>query len=688
MDNLTATEHSPFHHGERAVQTRAGVRDAAEQIGRRVIRDHLPDQHRAFYTQLPFLLVGHRDSGGWPWASILQDGGGPFVVSPDAHALTVPRRAIVADDPLGWSLEAGVPIGVLGIEPATRRRNRMSGTVSRVDADRVEIAVRQTFGNCPQYIQTRSLVPRETSGRAEAAATPLETLSAADQALIVRSDTFFVASYFEGEEEHASNGVDVSHRGGRPGFVRVDDEGVLTIPDYAGNSHFNTLGNVHETGRAGLLFVDFDSGDLLSLTGDAQILWDTPETEHFSGAERLWQFRVVRGVRLPAVLPFTLPLDDFSPNSLLTGTWEEAREQARLDGERQAWREHRVTTVVEEAHDVRSLHLEPVAGAAVRFSAGQFLTLRVTIDGETHVRTYTVSSAPDDAGYRISVKRDPRGRVSRYLHEQVTAGAVVEVRAPTGAFTLEDERPAVFLAAGIGITPFLAMLKQSLHDTVKRRSRQPITVIQQIREPRDRAFAAELAEIEAAAEGRIRVIVSMSRPGAAAKRGRDYHHAGRIDRELLQSVLPIDAYRFYLCGPAGFMQDGYDLLRSLGIADADIHAEAFGPSALERSAVPGAPAQAAAPAASAAVVEFARSGFEQVWTPTDGSLLEFAEAHGLAPDSGCRSGKCGACLTRLSGGSVTYGCNVEYPLEPGEALLCCARPAAAEGGEETVVLEL
>ena len=98
--------------------------------------------------------------------------------------------------------------------------------------------------------------------------------------------------------------------------------------------------------------------------------------------------------------------------------------------------------------------------------------------------------------------------------------------------------------------------------------------------------------------------------------------------------------------------------------------------------------QAAAPAASAAVVEFARSGFEQVWTPTDGSLLEFAEAHGLAPDSGCRSGKCGACLTRLSGGSVTYGCNVEYPLEPGEALLCCARPAAAEGGEETVVLEL
>jgi predicted pyridoxine 5'-phosphate oxidase superfamily flavin-nucleotide-binding protein len=314
---------SPFHAGEREIQRRQNRRERVETMGRRVIRDYLPEQHREFYQGLPYALIGSLDGEGWPWASIVCGDPG-FIDTPTTRSLRITTEALMGD-PLAGNLAVGAPVGMLGIDLSKRRRNRLSATVSDSAPGSLALQVVQSFGNCPQYIQSRQVLDR--SGHAPGPVEPLCELGDEHRAMVSASDTFFVASASSGapdSEVCASQGVDVSHRGGRPGFVRVADDGLLTIPDYAGNNYFNTLGNILRYPRAGLLFVDFDSGDILSLTGEAAIEWDLPEARHFVGAERCWTFRPLRGVLLRRALPWRYGSATPSPQSPLTGTWEEA----------------------------------------------------------------------------------------------------------------------------------------------------------------------------------------------------------------------------------------------------------------------------------------------------------------------------------------------------------------------------
>ena len=679
---------SPFHPGEQAVQTRVGVRKIAEDLGSRVIRDYMPDQHRAFYQQLPYLFLGHKDQNGRPWASIVHGGGSSFLTSPDARQLQLPRTALVPHDPLHTSLQHGTPLGVLGIESTTRRRNRLTGTADQLDNDTLAITVRQAFGNCPQYIQSRELTLKDQWSAADVTAQDILALSTADQDLVATSSTFYVASYYEAQGSSASHGADVSHRGGRPGFVQVVDERTLLIPDFAGNNHFNTLGNIEATGKAGLLFIDFASGDLLSLTGDAEILWDSPEAKAFEGAQRVWRFRLVSGVRITNALPFTWSFEDFSPNSLLTGTWQEAQQHLHLKQVGEQWQPYRVGRIVAESDGIRSIYLQAPGGTRMPYEAGQFLTIKRSINDVEQIRTYTLSSAPDDSYYRISVKREASGTVSSNLHDTLEEGETVWVRPPGGAFTLADERPAVLLGAGIGITPFIAMAKQALHDSINGRGQRQLTLIHQTRDNQDSVFREELDEIEQLSGGRVRVIRSMSRPQDTLVHGADFNNRGRIDRQLLQSVLPVDDYQYYLCGPGGFMQSSYDLLQELGVEDRRIHAEAFGPSALKRNMQPSEAVVQQPPVAESATVTFSGAGVERSWSAADGSLLDFAESQGLSPDYGCRSGQCGSCKTRVLKGRVSHSPQVSVPLADDEALLCCAMPAATGGNDAELVLML
>jgi predicted pyridoxine 5'-phosphate oxidase superfamily flavin-nucleotide-binding protein len=192
------------------------------------------------------------------------------------------------------------------------------------DGKRFEVAVAQSFGNCPQYIQSRDFhFSRSPSLRFAAASPEREGLDDAARAMIAASDTFFVASYVDREESAGGRGVDVSHRGGRPGFVRVDGD-VLTIPDFSGNRFFNTLGNLAANPVAGLLFIDFDRGDVLQLTGRAEVILDGPEIAAFQGAERLWRVHVRRAVRRPGALALRWRFDSWSPTALATGQWPAA----------------------------------------------------------------------------------------------------------------------------------------------------------------------------------------------------------------------------------------------------------------------------------------------------------------------------------------------------------------------------
>jgi len=302
----------PFHAGELAAQALAGV--ASRGAG---IRPFMPDQHRIFFGQLPWLFAGMLDRDGWPLATVLASGPG-FVESPTPTTLSVAALPS-KDDPALESVRPGSSIGLLGLELETRRRNRANGRVGTVAADGFTVEIAQSFGNCAKYIQVRN---RLRDGD-EPAATPIN-LSGLDEearALIAGADTLFIASTAAFEAE--ASGVDISHRGGRPGFVRIDGD-TLTIPDFVGNNYFNTFGNLLQEPRAALLFVDFATGTLLQLQGEVEIVWEGSELARLDGAERLWRFHVKRGWRRTHALSLRWSAPEFAPTTLQTGLWSAA----------------------------------------------------------------------------------------------------------------------------------------------------------------------------------------------------------------------------------------------------------------------------------------------------------------------------------------------------------------------------
>lgn len=300
---------TPFHRDELAAQALAGVTVAGSGI-----RPFMPDQHRDFFTLLPYLFVGAIDDAGWPLATMLTGAPG-FVRSPDPTTLRIEALPNAAD-PAASGLRSGREIGLLGLDFATRRRNRANGRIIERDPAGMTVAVRQSFGNCAQYIQRRAVsLVSSTPGAIEALAALDETA----RRLIAEADTFLVASR-SGPRSSEAGGADISHRGGRPGFVHCADD-VFTIPDFRGNRYCNTLGNLLGEPRAALLFIDFARGDLLQLQGTTEIDWSGNDARHVEGAERSWRFRVARAWRHRSAIPLRWVFVDYAPTTERTGIW-------------------------------------------------------------------------------------------------------------------------------------------------------------------------------------------------------------------------------------------------------------------------------------------------------------------------------------------------------------------------------
>jgi predicted pyridoxine 5'-phosphate oxidase superfamily flavin-nucleotide-binding protein len=311
---------SPFHAGERAVQARIGVGERLERLGQRMVRDFMPEEHREFFEDLPFVIAASASPDGALWASLLTGEPG-FVRAPEPRRLVVTGRALPGD-PVTNNLRAGAPLGLLGIELSTRRRNRVNGRVAGAQRDGFELAVEQSFGNCKQYIQARA----GTFAPASRQSLPVSedaTLSAAAIALLERADTTFIATGSANAARGGSEGLDASHRGGRPGFIRVQtmpDGSVLTLPDFSGNFMFNSFGNLEVNPRAGLLALDFTGGAVLSLSGSARVIWEGAEVDSFEGAERLLEFRPQAGLLWHGVVEAWSPAEQ-SPHLRETGRW-------------------------------------------------------------------------------------------------------------------------------------------------------------------------------------------------------------------------------------------------------------------------------------------------------------------------------------------------------------------------------
>ncbi|WP_321393061.1 pyridoxamine 5'-phosphate oxidase family protein [Emcibacter sp.] len=262
MDNLTPnmTELSPFHKGEQHLQEITGRRRLTEKIGRNFIRPYLTEQHQDFFRELRYLFLSRRDGDGWPLPLFLQD---------DLPLMTVPDdQHLILHGPPG-DLQEGQRLGVLGLDLTNRRRNRVNGRIIAREEDLIILRVDQAYGNCPQYIDL------EDVGRLPAPGpeVTLTYLTPELEGFIRANRRFFIASGYNGHLNDVLSGMDISHRGGVPGFVQVVAPDRLIFPDYSGNNFFNTLGNILMDGKAGLMFIDFLSGARLRILGKARIIF-------------------------------------------------------------------------------------------------------------------------------------------------------------------------------------------------------------------------------------------------------------------------------------------------------------------------------------------------------------------------------------------------------------------------------
>ena len=291
-----------FHSGEIAVQERAGVRDIAEDVGEGII-DHLPPGASSFLELRQMAVLGTVDSDGRVWASVVTGQPG-FIETVDDRTLKISARAS-SSDPLFRNLAKEGHVALFAPDFVATRRVRVNGRAV-IKQGSIYIRTEEVYGNCRRYLQERLFIGERKSSATDQPAETGNALSAAQQQQISRADTFFIAT------DNPEHGADVSHKGGNPGFLRVVDERHIAFPDYNGNSMFNTLGNLTVNPQAGLLFIDFDSGRTLQLSGRASIDWDANRIAKFAGAERVVDFELEQSIDNPAGFPLTAKFRQFS----------------------------------------------------------------------------------------------------------------------------------------------------------------------------------------------------------------------------------------------------------------------------------------------------------------------------------------------------------------------------------------
>lgn len=297
-----SSPYSSYHEGELAVQTRAGI-GSAGLAADAMYRPVMPSGVQRFLVSQQVAVFSTRDADDLVWAS-MRSGPPGFLRPLDERTLEIGGYSH-PDDPLTANLATHPEAGMIVIHLQARHRVRLNG-VARTQSDgKIVLSTQQVYGNCPQYIQARSVVGdgEVSTGRARFG----KELDQRQRHLIQQADTLFIAT------AHPESGADASHRGGRPGFVCVENPRRLLFPDYRGNNMFNTLGNIVSNPRAGLIFPDFQSGSALLLSGSARILWDDPRSKHFEGAQRLVEFDLERVIELPQATLLRFEFQTYSP---------------------------------------------------------------------------------------------------------------------------------------------------------------------------------------------------------------------------------------------------------------------------------------------------------------------------------------------------------------------------------------
>jgi len=588
-------EQSVFHQGELQVQALANEADIAQRnatvVSQHIIKGALP-----FVAQQNMAVISSTDENGQIWTSVLFGQPG-FISAPnDQQILINPQQMIEqAEDPLWHNITGNSQVGLLIIELSTRRRLRVNGNMTLLDTGQYQVTVAQAYPNCPKYIQRRqpSLTKDVISYHCP---TPIlgSALTQQQQDLISNSDSFFVGS---GVAKHHN---DASYRGGSPGFVSLVNNRQLLIPDYKGNSMFNTLGNIQSNPNVGLVFIDFESNKLLQLTGTAKILWHQDDKQNLTGGtKRYWHFNVKhwQETNLPQGLKWTF--FDYSPHNPKAKSTDELSLT--------------VADIQQLTDKIKLFRLTSKDGEILpAFEAGAHLPLEVLLpENNKALRHYSLtSSSHDNRYYEIAVQQEKHGGGgSNYLHEQLSLGQVITAKYPVNEFALKSAgKHYILIAGGIGITPILAMLRQlsennesfELHYSVKNHS--------------ELAFKAEIERL-------------------AGKRAHFYISQGTNGKRLnLSSLLHSNhsASHVYMCGPIRMIGAVKDIAQENDWQESHIHYESFGNTSLETD--------------KAVEVKLQKSGKVIVVDPKE-SLLDGLLAAKVDIPFECKRGECGMCVT-------------------------------------------
>lgn len=351
------------------------------------------------------------------------------------------------------------------------------------------------------------------------------------------------------------------------------------------------------------------------------------------------------------------------------------------------YRKFRVAKRVEEAEGIVSFYLAPHDQKKLaKFKPGQYLTFQLNIPGQDKpvIRCYSLSDRFHDDYYRVSIKKIPPppknpalppGLSSSYFHEQLKAESIVDVKAPSGKFYLNEHSDAgvILIAGGVGLTPMISMINTLAHQ----KSKRDIWFFYGVRNGVELAMKTHLKSLDEQYDN-VHMHLCFSNPDDNDKHGEDYQHKERVSVELFKKLLPSNNFEYYMCGPPPMMQSVTADLEAWGVPDKDIYYEAFGPASVKKKDTS---AEKPVVSSQEIFVEFSKSGKKVAWSQDSGSILEFAENNGIEMSFGCRAGNCGTCQVAIRSGDVRYTSEHDVDVEKGSCLACISVP------ENNIVLD-
>jgi len=597
------SQSGPFHKGELEVQTKLGVSDIARSNGT-VISNRIPGAALNFISQQSMVILGTTDINSRIWSSVIFGHTG-FIeaLDPSTVKIDFSNTSISITDPFWSNIQSNKQVGMIVIELGSRRRLRINGTVEKISEYIYHIIIDQAYPNCPQYIQRRHIL-RAKKGQTQNKSSDICgcNLNKNQHNIISEADTFFVSS------AHPEQGNDVSHRGGKPGFVQIINKNQLRIPDYPGNNMFNTLGNFELNPAAGIVFIDFINKKVLQLTGTAKVLWYIENTDmETAGTLRFWQFDIESWRESNISFDIEWEYLDASPHNPEVNKSDAANKALDL----------RVDQIIQQSNKVKSFILKSDE-TLPEFEAGSHLEVTLS-DDNALIKHYSILSNPDIlTHYEIAVLEQPDSNGGSYaMHHDIKQGDILNCSMPRNEFTLyKKAEHSILIAGGIGLTPILSMVENL--------------------ESRQQSY-----ELHYSARTVSELIYKDRIKGIAGDKCTFYTSADRDSRLNLDTLLskPKTATHVYVCGPIRLINAVREISEINKWSDTNIHFESFGINTINDNT----PIE----------LTLKRSDIKLA-VPTDKSILDHLLDNGINIAHQCKRGECGLCVTTVLEGAPDH----------------------------------